>query len=150
MPAAGGSFFRRAPLTPMRNSVVAPVRPLFRAIAQTVVPEAAALSESEWTALENIVDDAVAQRPAKVRRQLGLLLRAIDVLPIATTGKRFTSLGPVGRGRLLEALQGAPLLLMRRGVWGLRTLIFMGYYARPEAAAAIGYRADPRGWDARR
>ena len=42
------------------------------------------------------------------------------------------------------------MLAVRRGFWGLRTLVFMGYYARPEAAAAIGYRADVRGWEARR
>jgi hypothetical protein len=35
-------------------------------------------------------------------------------------------------------------------MWGLRTLFLLGYYSRPAAAREIGYRADPRGWDARR
>ncbi len=39
---------------------------------------------------------------------------------------------------------------LRRGFWGLRTLALMGYYARPAAAASVGYHADPRGWEARR
>ena len=47
-------------------------------------------------------------------------------------------------------MQDAPLLLLRRGFWGLRTLIFMGYYGRDAARDAIGYRADPRGWEIRR
>ena len=51
---------------------------------------------------------------------------------------------------MLETLQDAPVLLLRRGIWGLRTLAFMGYYTRPDAQRAIGYRADPRGWEARR
>jgi hypothetical protein len=42
------------------------------------------------------------------------------------------------------------MLLLRRGIWGLRTLAFMAYYERPEAAAEIGYRATARGWEARR
>jgi hypothetical protein len=57
----------------------------------------------------------------------------------------------------LDAHDGAPLLglqepalLLRRGSWGLRTLVLMGYYGRPDAKQEIGYRADPRGWEARR
>ena len=41
------------------------------------------------------------------------------------------------------------ILALRRGVWGVRTLAFMGYYARPEAAREIGYRAAAAGWAAR-
>jgi hypothetical protein len=134
----------------MRDAVLEPVRPAFRAIAATVVPEAAALAEAEWAVLEAIVEDALRQRPARVRRQLGLLIRVIDGLARVTTGRRLHTLDLPRRLRLLERLQHAPLLLLRRGIWGLRTLIFMGFYARPAAAAAIGYRADPRGWDARR
>ena len=130
--------------------VIPPVRAEFRAIAESVVPEAAQLDEARWQALEAIVEQALAQRPPKIRRQLGWLIRAIDTLPVLTTGRRFRSLDAGRRTRLLERLQNAPFLLLRRGVWGLRTLVFMGYYARPEAAAAIGYRADARGWGARR
>jgi hypothetical protein len=134
----------------MPEPVVAPVRTIFRAVAQAVVPEAEALDESQWLAVEGIVEDALALRPAKVRRQLGLLIRAIEVLPLLSTGRRFSALDVERRTRFLTTLQNSPLLLLRRGVWGLRTLIFMGYYARPEAAALIGYRADVRGWEARR
>jgi len=59
-------------------------------------------------------------------------------------------LDPARRARFLDSLQTSRLLLARRGIWGLRTLVLMGYYGRPRAAAAIGYRADPRGWEARR
>lgn len=130
--------------------VIPPVRAEFRAIAEAVVPEAAQLDEARWVAVEGIVEQALALRPAKIRRQLGLLIRAIDLLPLLTTGRRFRSLDAGRRTRFLERLQNAPVLLLRRGIWGLRTMVFMGYYARPEAAPAIGYRADPRGWDARR
>jgi hypothetical protein len=133
----------------MPEPVVAPVRTIFRAIARAVVPETGALGESQWLDLEGIVEDALAQRPAKVRRQLGLLIRAIETLPLLSTGRRFTGLDVERRTRFLTTLQNSPVLLLRRGVWGLRTLVFMGYYARPEVAALIGYRADVRGWEAR-
>jgi hypothetical protein len=134
----------------MSEAVLPAVRPAFRALAGTFVPEAAALDERGWAAAEEIVERFLAAKPRGIRRQLVLLIRLLDLLPLLRHGRRFRSLDPARRLRFLEAMQGAPVLLLRRGVWGLRSVAFMGYYARPEAAAAIGYRADPRGWEARR
>lgn len=131
-------------------SVLAAVRPAFRAIATTVVPEAASLDADGWMELERIVEQALASRPPRLQRQLVILIRAIEWLPLLRYGRRFTQLEGERRARVLVALQESPLLLLRRGFWGLRTLALMGYYARPAAAASIGYRADPRGWEARR
>ena len=122
----------------------------FRAVAVTVVPEATRLEPAQWDELEAIVAHAVAARPRRVRRQLALLLHLLEWLPLLRYGRRFSRLDPARRTRLLGAWQTASLLLLRRGVWGLRTLVLMGYYGRPAAAGAIGYRADARGWEARR
>jgi hypothetical protein len=65
-------------------------------------------------------------------------------------GRRFPRLAPAGRVRCLLRFQDSPILLLRRGFWGLRTLAFMGYYGRAEAAAGIGYAASAAGWEARR
>jgi hypothetical protein len=127
-----------------------PVRETFRAIAVTVVPEASALDEAQWRAAEALVDKTLARRPAAMQRQLVLLVRAIEHLPRMRWGRGFSALMPLERTRVLAFLERAPVLLLRRGFWGLRTLVFLGYYARPEAAEAIGYRADARGWEARR
>lgn len=134
----------------MGSPVLPPIRPTWRALATTFVPEAAALDDASWAEAEAIVEAFLAGRPAAVRRQLRLLVRLLDLLPLLLHGRRFRSLDAAGRLRFLERMQRAPLLLLRRGVWGVRTLAFMAYYARPAAAAAIGYRADPRGWEARR
>ena len=134
----------------MSAPVLPPVHAAFRAIALTVVPEAASLEGEEWLLAEGIIESALALRPAAVRRQLQLLIRLIDLLPLLRYGRRFTALDPASRLAFLSAMQRFPVLLVRRGVWGLRTLVFMGYYARLETGAAIGYRADARGWKARR
>lgn len=126
-----------------------PLRPAFRAVAVTVVPEAAALDEAGWRDLEAIVENALTQRPPRLRRQLLLFMRVIELLP-AVRGPRFSVLPLAARVRFLAALERAPLLLVRRGFWGVRTLILMGYYARPAAAHEIGYRAEARGWEAPR
>jgi hypothetical protein len=132
------------------RSALAPVRGTFRAVAETIVPEARVLPGGEWHCVEGIVEGALAARPARLRQQLLLLVRVIELVPMLRYGRGFTALDPDERTSVLSAFQAAPLLLLRRGFWGLRTLVLMGYYARPAAAAEIGYRADARGWDARR
>ncbi len=126
------------------------LRSSFRAVAQTVVPEASRLDGAGWADLEGIVERALAARPAALRRQLRVLLRVLEWLPLLYYGRRFTSLDSADRDRFLNRIQASPLLLLRRGFWGLRTLILMGYYSRQAAAAEIGYRGDRRGWEARR
>ncbi len=129
--------------------MLAPVRGCFRAMAATFVPEARDLDEAGWGEAEAICERFLASKPEGVRRQVVLLVRALQLLPILRWGRPFTALDAGRRARFLAALQDAPLLLLRRGIWGLRTIAFMGYYGRAAAAAAIGYRADKRGWDAR-
>jgi len=121
----------------------------FRAIVTTVVPEATALGDDEWSVAESIIGRAVSARPPAMRRQLGLFVRALDLLSLVRHFHTFAGLTPGARTELLERLGASPLVALRRGVWGVRTLAMMGYYARPEAAKAIGYRASPAGWASR-
>jgi len=128
----------------------ASVRDIFRAIAVTIVPEAQALDDGGWSEVEAAIEKGLETRPESMRRQLRLFVRAIDTLAFGRYGKKFHSLDPAKRTAFLLALENSRLLLIRRGFWGLRTLVFMGYYGRDDAQRAIGYRADPRGWELRR
>lgn len=127
-----------------------PVRESFRAVAVTVVPEAAALRATEWDEVEQIVERGLASRPASIRRQLRLFVRILEILPVFRFGRTFRRLDPDRRTRFLLAIQDSPVLLLRRGFWGVRTLVYMGYYARPAAREELGYRASAAGWEARR
>jgi hypothetical protein len=129
---------------------LAAFRPLVRAIADTIVPEAAAMDEKAWSEFDALMDAALGDRPPALQRRLQLFLRAIDWLPVFRLGRRFVSLQPAQRARFLASLENHPVQLIRSGFWGLRTLVLLGYYGRPEAVAAIGYAASPRGWEARR
>ncbi len=135
--------------TALSSDVLPAPQPFFRALAVTFVPEARLLEPGEWDALERIVVEAVLERPVRQRRQLRLLTRLVDAWSWIRYGRRFARLDPRHRTHLLERLQDSRLGLLRRGIWGLRTLVLLGYYARPAAAAEIGYRADVRGWEAR-
>lgn len=131
------------------HSALDGVRPIFRAVAITVVPEARSLTPDSWLEVEGIVDQALVDRPATVHRQIRAFLRLLNVIAFLTTARTFTALDDARRLALLERLARSPLLVVRRGVWGVRTLAFMGYYARPSVAAEIGYRASAAGWNAR-
>ena len=130
------------------RAVLAPVHAVFRAVVVTVVPDAKQLDEPSWLALEALVEDALEIRPPALRAQLQLFLRVIQWLPVVRYGRTFAALGDEQRSRVLRYLQDHPLERIRCGFWGLRTLAFLGYYGRPEGADVIGYRPDPRGWEA--
>jgi len=124
--------------------------PVFRAAAEAILPAVADLDDAGRTEFGSIIEKALSDRPGHVRRQIELFLRVLDVLPIVRYGRRFRMLDAAQRVKVLSALETAPLVQLRRGVWGLRTLVFMGYYAGSSAAGAVGYRAHARGWLARR
>jgi hypothetical protein len=121
-------------------------RTTFRALAATIVPQATSLTDAQWAAADAVIHDALLLRPARMRRQLALFIRVVDVLPVLRWGRTFRQLDAERRVRMLSALERSPLLLVRRGFWGVRTLVFMGYYGRPDSHEAIGYDARLRGW----
>jgi len=126
------------------------LRPRFRALAASFVPETAAAAPAEWAALEALVERTLAGRPAQLRRRLALFIRVLDLLARLRLGHGLVALDEARRAAFLERVAAAPVPLLRRGVWGLRTLVMLGWYTQPSVTRAIGYRADPAGWDARR
>ncbi|MGQ0765624.1 MAG: gluconate 2-dehydrogenase subunit 3 family protein [Gemmatimonadota bacterium] len=134
----------------MHNNVLQQVRPVLRAVAETVVPESRYLDDDGWVSLEATVERALSRRGESVQKQLVLFLRAVDALPALRYGRRFRKLGYVRRAAVLRAFESSPLLVLRRGFWGLRTLIMMGYYYQPAIQDSIGYRAHREGWQKRR
>jgi hypothetical protein len=135
------------PLTP-GSSWLAEVEVPLRALTEAFVPEASQLDEAGWSQFTSTVTDALRGQPESVRKQVALLIRLLDWLPVARHGRRLHSLPVSDRTRFLLSLQDSRLTLLRRGIWGLRTLAFMGIYTRPEAYAAIGYAARAEGWEA--
>ena len=128
------------------DAVLPPIRARFRALATAIVPESAQLDEAGWAELETIVETALSKRPPGMRRQLAVFVRLLDFLPRLRWLRPFRKLDADARARFLRGIQSSRLFLFRRGFWGLRTLVYMGYYARPQAYAEIGWDAHLRGW----
>jgi hypothetical protein len=131
-------------------TTLSPVRGIFRAVVTTVVPEANQLDEQGWQQAETLVEATLRDRPPAMLRQLRLFLRAIQWFPVFRYGRGFTSLDAEKRQQVLSRLQDHRIELIRCGFWGLRTLAFLGFYGREEALRAIGYTANPRGWEVSR
>jgi hypothetical protein len=125
-------------------------RPVLRALAEAFVPEIGQATASQWGELEATLEGVVSHRTRAVRRQLSLFLALLAVLSRLRFGKPISRLSLPQRTALLESLARSRALLARRGVWGLRTLMLMGWYTQPEVARLIGYRASPLGWTAPR
>ncbi len=135
---------------PSESFFLAPVREAFRAVATTVVPEAARLDEAGWAEMEEVIQAQLAARPEGLRRQIRLFVRLLQGLPVFRHAARLTSLDAAGRAAFLGRMQRSPVTIFRVGFWGLRSLVFLGYYGSKRGVAATGYAAHPDGWGAKR
>lgn len=122
---------------------------IMRALLEVFVPAA---TELDAAGLEGALirsDELVADRDAALRRQLVLALSVLRMLAVLRHGRGLTFLERARRQAFLEKLQESRVLKLRLAVWGLRTLLFAGYYGDPARQPELGYRPSPDGWDAR-
>ena len=109
------------------------------AVARRIVPEVAALDAAGQERFRAIIDQALTDRPPAMRRQFGVFLGLIHNAPRLRFGRAFEDLGGERQERVLRWLQDCPVSLLRKGFWGLKALVFMGYYGQPELWSEIGY-----------
>ena len=129
--------------------VLSSLRGPLRAMGSVVLPAPDALDEEGWLRAESIMEHALAPRPSGVKRQLRLFLRVVNLLPLLSTGRTLSGLSLDRRAAFLQGLERSSLQPLRRGLWGVRTLLFMGYYTQDQVRREIGYRASPEGWSGR-
>ncbi len=134
----------------MPGPILAPVRPAFRLLARAICPDVRRLDAAGWDEVEALVERALADRPAAMQRQFATFVRLLMWLPVPVTGRPFMYLPPDLQVAFLHRVERSRFSLLRRGLWGLRTLVFLGVYARPAGRAATGWRGHRDGWDARR
>ena len=123
--------------------------PAFRPIATTFVPELGPADEAVWGMLEGTIGSALGARHSALGEQVRVFIKVVDLLARLRFGRGVHRLGGDQLRRLMGALERAPFRLIRRGVWGLRTLVLMGYYTQPLVIEGLGYRANRLGWEGR-
>jgi hypothetical protein len=112
-----------------------------RALAARIVPETGALDAAGWSRFLAIVDGALQEREPAVRRQFGVFLGVLRWAPAVRYGRRFDGLRAERQDAVLRWFEDCPVSLLRKGFWGLKAMVFMGYYGQPETNGLIGYRA---------
>jgi hypothetical protein len=108
-------------------------------LAERIVPEVASASPDVRERLVILVDGELQPRPRSQQLQFKLLLLALRWLPVLFALRRFERLPPDRQDRLLLLLQEAPLTILRVGMWGLKTLVFIGYYSQAAVTQQIHY-----------
>jgi hypothetical protein len=116
-------------------------------VGERIVPGLAALDREGRQDVTRVMAGAAAARPARMRRQLAVFLRVLRWLPVVRYGRPFDRLDPGRQDAVLHWFQDAPVAPLRHGFWGVKTLVYMGYYGRPQVAATIGYRPSLTGND---
>lgn len=115
----------------------------------TFVPEAAGLPPASLERLLAQVDARLAAEEPGLGRRLRLFVQVMHFFPLVGYGRTFAGLSPARRTEFFARVERSRFPLFRVGLWGLRTLLFLGWYGDPEVQARLGYRPDPRGWEAR-
>ncbi|MCP3978627.1 MAG: gluconate 2-dehydrogenase subunit 3 family protein [bacterium] len=118
---------------------------LFLAIAGRIVREVAAFDDTARTAFLEPVQKTLASRSPSMRRQFALFLSILRWSPILRYGRSFESLPTEQQDAVLSWYFRSPLAILRKGFWGLKTLVFLGYYGRPDVGESIAYRPQRDG-----
>jgi hypothetical protein len=114
----------------------------FMVVAETITPEVADLDTAGRSRMTGIVDSALQDRDAATRKQIATFLTVIRMMPVLRFGRTFDRLDGDRRAAVLRWLESCPIPLLRKGFWGLKALVFMGYYGQPEHWPEIGYAPD--------
>lgn len=112
-----------------------------------LVPAAAGASGEERARAGAIIEHALSQRPAAVRRQVALYLGLLRWLPLLRHGATLPRLPAERQRQFLSSMESSPIPILRKGFWGVRTLAFMGHYGRPEVGASLHYHPSRTGND---
>ena len=108
-------------------------------LAARIVPESAGAPPQVTDPLLAAVDEELRPRPRLQQFEFKLLLFAIRWMTVPFTLHRFEHLPPERQVRWLRLLESAPLTLLRVGIWGLKTLVFLGYYTQDSVLPRIRY-----------
>jgi len=119
---------------------------VLRPVAEAFAPPLARVGEADYAAVVGRIDLRLAMEPWALVRQIRLFVKVLYWLPLLWTGRTMAGLSAERRLAILGWLQDCPIHKLRVGVWGLRTLVFVGYYTDPNVQSQLGHRPRPEGW----
>jgi hypothetical protein len=114
-------------------------------LAHRLAPGSQTMSTEEVQAFFAAVRRTLGARPKSLQRQFALFLAVVRWLPALRFGAPIESLAPEKQDAALRWFQNAPISLLRKGFWGLKTIVYLGYYGQPGVAARLGWKPTKDG-----
>ena len=111
-------------------------------LAARIVPETTELDAAGSGHFFGIIDDALQDREASVRRQFAVFLGVLRWAPLVRYGVPLDKLSADRQDAVLRWFEDCPVSLIRKGFWGLKAMVFMGFYGQPETNQLVGYAPD--------
>ena len=108
-------------------------------LAACIVPESAGAPPQVTDPLLAAVDEELQPRPRLQQIEFKLLLLALRWMTLPFAFRRFEALLPERQAGWLHSLENFPVRLVRVGIWGLKTLVFLGYYGQESVDRRILY-----------
>jgi len=113
-----------------------------RILATRIVPETSDLDDAGLDRFFEIIDGALLDRPETVRGQFATFLGVLKWAPAVRFGRPFDRLPGERQDAVLRWFEDCPVSILRKGFWGLKAMIFMGYYGQPETNEIVGYTPE--------
>lgn len=108
-------------------------------VGERIVPPLAHLDQEGRQRFRRIIATALAERPPGVHKQIRLFLSVVRTAPRLRWGRSYPQLSPEEQERFLRWLQDRAPRRLRQGFWGLKTLVFMGYFGQWELYPSLCY-----------
>lgn len=119
--------------------------PVLLSIARRIVPDLASFNPKEESDFLTEVEQSLAVRAKSMRKQFALFLFVIRWIPLLRWGKTFDRLPAEKQDSILKWLQNSSPSLIRKGFWGLKVLVYLGFYGNPDRWSSLGYAPSFRG-----
>ncbi|HYB10773.1 MAG TPA: hypothetical protein VEJ16_13980 [Alphaproteobacteria bacterium] len=123
-----------------QNVVLGPAQARFLlSLASRIVPEVKDAEDEVKNGLVSSVDHALALQTSTSRLLFKFLLFVLQWVTVPFTLHRLERLPPKWQDAVLEFFENAPLTVVRAGIWGVKTLIYLGYYGQESVERRIQY-----------
>lgn len=113
-----------------------------RALQECIGPSVLSLTERQrlegWSFVNALIMEKI-QSDKWIIRKIRIFLFLVQALALCSYGRKFQKLDRVRQTHLLGRFRNSPIAVIRKGFWGLSTLIKLSVYAHPRTQRQIEY-----------
>ena len=111
----------------------------FQALQHCLIPRSQKFNDVQKQDSIKLVNDFVGKMPAATQRKLSLFFKVINLISVATGSHLFQNLSSEKRTKVMHLFFDSPVGLLRKGFWGVSTLVKLSVFGQPSLYTDIGY-----------